>query len=130
MRKPKARLYIRFCMPDGKQSAYCPVLYDSKSRIRSFWCLVKGVPEHHPEATYYKRLKREGKWGWESVGNDASTAFSQWHTRLLVATTAAKSKQDMPTAKDGYRIDDEVAVYLLKRREALAEDLQGIQAKP
>ena len=71
------------------------------------------MPEHHPEATYYKRLKREGKWGWESVGNDASTAFSQWHTRLLVATTAAKSKQDMPTAKDGYRIDDEVAVYLL-----------------
>jgi len=36
--KPKANLYLRFRMPDGKQSAYCPVLYDSKSRIRVVRC--------------------------------------------------------------------------------------------
>ena len=113
MGKPKASLYLRFRMPDGKQSPYCPVLYDSKSRIRPFWCLVKGTPEHHPGATYYKRVKRDGRWEWESVGNDASTALSQSHAAPLAATTAAKSKRDVPTARDGYRIDDEVAVYLL-----------------
>ena len=113
MRKPKASLYLRFRMPDRKQSPYCPVLYDSKSRIRPFWCLVKGMPEHHPGATYYKRVKRDGKWGWESVGNDANTALSQSHATPLVVTKAANSKQNVATAKDGYRIDDEVAVYLL-----------------
>jgi len=112
MRKPKASLYLRFRLPDGKQSPYCSAVYDSKSRMRPFWCLVKGAPEHHPEATYYKRLKREGKWGWESVGNDASTALSQSQATPLVTTTVAKSMQNMPTAKGGYRIDDEVAVYL------------------
>ena len=112
MRKPKASLYLRFRLPDGKQSPYCSAVYDSKSRMRPFWCLVKGAREHHPEATYYKRLKREGKWGWESVGNDASTALSQSQATPLVTTTVAKSMQNMPTAKGGYRIDDEVAVYL------------------
>jgi len=112
MRKPKASLYLRFRLPDGKQSPYCSAVYDSKSRMRPFWCLVKGAPEHHPQATYYKRVKREGKWGWEWIGHDASTALWQSHAAPPVATTAAKSKQDMPTAKDGYRIDDEVAVYL------------------
>jgi hypothetical protein len=43
MRKPKPSLYLRFRLPDGKQSPYCPALYDSKSRMRPFWCLVKGV---------------------------------------------------------------------------------------
>ena len=113
MRKPKASLYLRFRMPDGKQSSYCPVMYDSKSRIRPFWCLVKGMPEHHTGATYYKRAKRDGKWGWESVGNDANTALSQSQETPLVVTKAANAKQNVATAKDGYRIDDEVAVYLL-----------------
>ena len=52
MRKPKPSLYLRFRQPDGKQSSYCPAVFDGKSRLRSFWCLVKGVPEYHPEATY------------------------------------------------------------------------------
>jgi len=61
-------------MSDGKQSPYCPALFDNKSRIRPFWCLVKGIEERHPEATYYNRVKRDGKWLWEAVGNDANTA--------------------------------------------------------
>lgn len=46
-RKPKAKLYLRFRTPDGKQSPYCPALFDHKSRICPFWCLVKGVEELH-----------------------------------------------------------------------------------
>jgi hypothetical protein len=46
-RRPKAKLYLRLRTPDGKQSPYCPALFDHKSRIRPFWCLVKGVEELH-----------------------------------------------------------------------------------
>jgi len=35
-RKSKNRLYLRFRTPAGNQSPYCPALFDSKSRIRSF----------------------------------------------------------------------------------------------
>lgn len=113
-RKPKAKLYLRFRMPDGKQSPYCPALFDNKSRIRPFWCLVKGTPEHHPEATYHKRVKREGKWGWESVGNDANTAYSKMLAGPYpaAATKAADKEPQAPTSKGGCRIDDEIAVYL------------------
>ena len=112
-RKPKAKLYLRFRMPDGKQSPYYPALFDNKSRIRPFWCLVKGTPEHHPEATYYKRVKREGKWGWESLGTDANTAAAKVSAANVSFPDSPKvpDKPETPTAKDGYRIDSEIAVY-------------------
>jgi len=62
--------------PDGKQSPYCPAVYDSKSRIRNFWCLVNGQPEFHPNGYYYHRVKRDGKEKWESLGTDPHRA--QW----------------------------------------------------
>jgi len=46
MARTKERLYLRFRTPNGKQSPYCPALYDKKSRIRPGWCLVRGVEEH------------------------------------------------------------------------------------
>lgn len=112
--KPKAKLYLRFRMPDGKQSPYCPALFDNKSRIRPFWCLVKGMPEHHPEATYHKRVKREGKWEWESVGSDANTAAAKVSAANVSFPVSPKvpDKPETPTAKDGYRIDGEIEVYL------------------
>ena len=112
-RKPKAKLYLRFRMPDGKQSPNCPALFDNKSRIRPFWCLVKGTPEHHPEATYHKRVKREGKWGWESVGNDANTAAAKVSAANVSfpVSTEVPDKLETPTVKECYRIDGEIAVY-------------------
>jgi len=113
-RKPKAKLYLRFRMPDGKQSPYCPALFDNKSRIRPFWCLVKGTPEHHPEATYHPRVKREGKWGFKSVGTDANNAAAKVSAANVSFPVSTKEpdKPETPTAKDGYRIDGEIAVYL------------------
>jgi hypothetical protein len=75
-RKPKAKLYLRFRTPDGKQSPYRPALFDHKSRIRPFWCLVKGVEELRRDGTYYRRVKRDGKLKWESLGNDANAAYT------------------------------------------------------
>jgi len=75
--KPKASLYLRFRQPDGKQSSYCRAIFDGKSRLRPFWCLVKGTAEHHPEATYYHRTKRDGKEAWESLGTDPAAAWNK-----------------------------------------------------
>lgn len=62
-------------------------------------------------------MKREGKWGWESVGTDANTAWTKAQAGSIclpaVSTTAGdRQEPDAPTAKGGYRIDDEIAVYL------------------
>jgi site-specific recombinase XerD len=112
-RKPKAKLYLRFRTPHGKQSPYCPALFDHKSRIRPFWCLVKGAEELHRDGTYYRRAKREGKWKWESLGNDANAAYTKLDVPpLLSLKPAGKSEAAVPTVKDGFRIDDEIAVYL------------------
>jgi hypothetical protein len=59
--KARPKLYLKFRQPDGKQSPYCPAVFDKKSRIRNFWCRVKGTPEFHPEGYYYQRVKRDGK---------------------------------------------------------------------
>ena len=67
MRKKKIRLYLRCRQSDGKQSPYCPTLFDSKSLMRPFWCAVKGVAEHRPEGFYYQRMEREGKQAWMSL---------------------------------------------------------------
>jgi hypothetical protein len=112
-RKSKPSLYLRFRTPDGKQSPYCPALYDSKSRIRPFWCLVKGVEEQHNDGTYYRRAKRDGKWKWESLGHDANDAAARLNVTPIVPVKLPPSEALVTaTAKDGCRIDEEIAVYL------------------
>ena|SRR5208282_3182744 len=117
MRKPKPSLYLRFRQPDGKQSSYCPAVFDGKSRLRPFWCLVKGVPEHHPEATYHQRTKRNGKGAWESLGTDPAAAWN----KATVGKSVDTCKQELavqltppePTVTtDSYRMDDEIKTYL------------------
>lgn len=114
-KKKASNLYLRFRQPDGKQSPYCPALYDNKSRIRPFWCLVRGTEEHHPEASYYRRWKRDGKWSWESL-TDANTAWCKATAGPILipaadkpATTETKSDS---IAKDSYRLVEEVGEYL------------------
>lgn len=115
MARMKERLYLRFRTPDGKQSPYCPVLYDKKSRLRAGWCLVRGVEERHPEATYYQRIKRDGKWAWQARGTDSATAFSksaaianqqEWET------TKPKQKPSPELLTLTFRVEDEVKIYL------------------
>lgn len=112
-RKLKAKLYLRFRTPDGKQSPYCPAVFDHKSRIRAFWCLVKGVEELHRDGTYYRRVKREGKSKWEWLGKDAHAACATLDVPpIILVMPAGNNEAVAPTVKDGFRIDDEIAVYL------------------
>jgi hypothetical protein len=117
MRKPKPSLYLRFRQPAGKQSSYCPAVFDGKSRLSPFWCLVKGVPEHHPQATYHQRTKRNGKGAWESLGTDPAAAWN----KATVGKSVDTCKQELavqltppePTVTtDSFRMDDEIKTYL------------------
>ncbi len=60
--KARPKLDLKFRQLDGKQSPYCRALFDQRSRIRPFWCLVKGIEEFHPDGYYYQRVKRDVKW--------------------------------------------------------------------
>jgi integrase/recombinase XerD len=117
MRKPKPSLYLRFRQPDGKQSSYCPAVFDGKSRLRSFWCLVRGTEEHHPEATYHQRTKRNGKEAWESLGTDPAAAWNKATVGKSVDTCkqelAAQRTPPEPTVTtNSFRMDDEIKTYL------------------
>jgi hypothetical protein len=116
VRKPKPSLYLRFRQPDGKQSSYCRAIFDGKSRLRPFWCLVRGTEEHHPEATHYQRIKRDGKGAWESLGTDPSAAWNKATVGKSIDTCkhelAAQPKSEPSLTKESYRLDDEVKTYL------------------
>src|SRR5580658_343084 len=111
-RKSKAKLYLRFRTPDGKQSPYCPALFDHKSRIRPYWCLVKGVEELHRDGTYCRRVRRDGKLKWEWLGKDAHAAYATLDVLPIVFVKSAANNGAASTVKNGFRIDDEIAVYL------------------
>ena len=130
MPRPKPKLYLRFRTPDGRQP-YCPVVYDSKSRLRTFWCLVSGVPEHHPEGVYYHRFKRDGKWVWMSLGTDPSTAESKSLAQakvrepefVAIPGIAEQKPQPKPepVVKSGYRLNDEASEYLTNAAKLAAK---------
>ena len=120
--KARPKLYLKFRQLDGKQSPYCRALFDQKSRIRPFWCLVKGIEEFQPDGYYYQRVKRDGKWAWVALGRDPSTA---WNKSLAQAKVRDPEfvpgipglpeprREPVPVAKNpGFRVDDEVKVYL------------------
>ena len=77
-------LYLRYRTPDGKQSPCRPVAWDAKKRLRPGWCLVAGVAEQHSEWTYHLRYKNDdGKWLWESVGDDPLVAMDARKSRSV-----------------------------------------------
>jgi len=121
-------LYLRYRTPEGKQSTYRPVLYDAKKRLRPGWCMVSGVAEHHRECTYHLRYKKDGKWLWESVGDDPNHAMTQRSSRSYheavnaaiaekaPATIVAAQEPDMKlsavSSPGKFRVDEEVKTYL------------------
>jgi integrase len=105
MPKYRDRLYLRFRDQNGKQQFY-RASYDSKSRLRPGWCIINGAPEHHPEAIYYERVKRDGRWTWQSLADDAVIA------RKSAPAERPQPASEKPKTVDGFRLDDEIAVYL------------------
>jgi integrase/recombinase XerD len=68
MAKVSVYLRIRITTPEGKISQpYCKAVRACRGRLKPFWCLVKGVEEHHAEGTYCLRYKLHGKMKWETI---------------------------------------------------------------
>src|SRR3984957_688726 len=126
-------LYLRYRTPEGKQSPCRPVAFDAKARLRPGWCMVGGVAEQHSECTYHLRYKnKDGKWMWESVGDDPAVAMDARKSRSVPKYRQAQAEayrkgQDAkeqavatplvvapePDSSTGqFRIADEVKTYL------------------
>ena len=82
MAKAKVGLYLRY-RQEGKQSPYRPVCWDVEKRLRPFWCVVRGIEEHHPEGSYHLRYGINGKQVWEPVGGADPIALRSSHTHDL-----------------------------------------------
>ena len=83
----RARLYIRVRLEDGRHPFLQPV-YSANAKIKSFYAVVNGEPEHHPEGVYYARYVRGGKRVWEAVGTDAASATIALRKRNAILTAA------------------------------------------
>ena len=125
-RKSKATLYLRIRTEDGKQR-YCPVIWQVKNRrLQPHWCLVGGVPEHHPEAAYHLRYRVDGRQIWENIGDDPEHALELKATRfdqlthpnsrdgkIFAENCRPASKLDPEALPDKRcRLDQEIKTYL------------------
>lgn len=124
MATPKVSIYLRIRQPDGKQP-YCLAAWETKKDLKAHWCVVQGVPEHHPEGTYHLRYRVNGKRVWESVSDDAITAVNLRDSRLfqlkhpnsqsgqrLAETHKAQAAEQNTCTIERLRIADEVKTYL------------------
>jgi integrase/recombinase XerD len=128
MAKAKVGLYLRY-RQEGKQSPYRPVLWDAKKRLRPFWCMVRGVEEHHPEGSYHLRYGVNGKQVWEPVRGADPTALrnSRAHdlnnpkdssSQRLVESHTAVEVPVPGAAKDRLKLDDAIRIYLTTGKAA------------
>lgn len=125
-RKSKATIYLRIRTAEGRQP-YCPVIWETKNRrLKPHWCLVGGVPEHHPEAAYHLRYRVDGRQIWENVGNDPEHAVDLRSTRgdqlahpntrdgKIFAENCRPAPKSAPEAsyEGRFRLDQEIKTYL------------------
>jgi integrase/recombinase XerD len=71
----KVRIKIRVRLSDGTYPFLDPVL-SANGKVKPFYAVVDGKPEHHPEGAYFLRYAKNGKRVWERVGNDAQLALT------------------------------------------------------
>lgn len=81
----RARLYIRVRLKDGHHPFLEPA-YSADAKIKPFYAVVNGEPEHHPESVYYVRYVRRGKRVWEPVGTDTASAAIALRKRNAILT--------------------------------------------
>jgi len=128
--KQKVSVYIRIRLDDGSQP-YCPVVWQNKKSLKPHWCLVKGVPEEHPEGTYHLRYRLNGKQVWEHAGDNPDNVIAFRQARLFplanpntetgqrLADEHNKPAPRTPKPKeDRLTLDDTVRIYLTTGKAA------------
>lgn len=118
----KVRLYIRIRLTNGARPYANPV-YSANKKLKPFYALVAGKPEHHPEGVYNLRYRKNGKLVWESVGTDPQTAATKRSKQeLLLATQEAGIEVVNETSEpEGQPLAEAVAEYLAEVKAAKAK---------
>jgi hypothetical protein len=73
MKTLKVRLYLRVQLSD-RRNAFVDPVWNGNRTLRASYALIGGLPEHHPEGTYYLRFLRSGKRVWQPLGPDPDVA--------------------------------------------------------
>jgi len=108
----KAHLHIRIKLPDGSRR-YSEPVYSTNRKLRPFFALVDGKPEHHPEGVYHLRFLQNSKHIWKAVGSDAQEALrlqrqieltmnGQEAGLVIEAPTVLSAGRDLNTAIRNY----------------------------
>ena len=66
---------VRVRLSDGTYPFLDPI-ESANGKLKPFYAIVDGKPEHHPEGNYFLRYAKNGKRVWERVGNDAQLALT------------------------------------------------------
>jgi integrase len=119
-------LKIRVRLPDGSRPFLNPVI-SGNNKLKPFYAVVDGKPEHHPEGSYFLRYAgQDGKRVWAPVGNDPQLALTEklkremWVGAQAVGVEVVDDAPVTPTTK-GTPITDAIAEYLAEVKEAKAQ---------
>src|ERR1035438_4596410 len=111
MGKPTISVYLRISSPQR----YRKPVWESRTMLRPYWCIVNDQPEHHPEGTYQLRYRKAGKQVWETVqgdGLDALTLSKQRAIELSRKPLGRPKSEPERTEVASFKVSDEVKVYL------------------
>jgi integrase len=111
MGKPTVSVYLRISSPQR----YRKPVWESRTMLRPYWCIVNDQPEHHPEGTYQLRYRKAGKQVWETVqgdGLDALTLSKQRAIELSRKPLGRPKSEPERTEVASFKVSDEVKVYL------------------
>jgi hypothetical protein len=99
VKTPKARLYIRVRLPDGRDAFLDPV-WNRNRTLRVGYALTDEQPRHHPERVYYLRFLRDAKRVWQRVGQDPNLAITALrNTEHDLQSIANRLPWDVPTLR-------------------------------
>ena len=115
----KVKLYIRVRRPDGTRQYLNPV-FSANGKLKPFYALVQGKPEHHPEGVYNLRYKKAGKLVWRITGTDpqqAVTAQLKLERTIAAKEVGLEIKEQAPEVP-GRSLAESIATYLKEVKNA------------
>jgi integrase/recombinase XerD len=118
----KVRIKIRVRLSDGTYPFFDPI-ESANGKLKPFYAIVDGKPEHHPEGNYFLRYAKNGKRVWERVGNDAQLALTAKQKRektLEAKAIGVEVVEDAPLTGKQTPLTEAVAEYLAEVKAAKA----------
>jgi integrase/recombinase XerD len=118
----KVRIKIRVRLSDGTYPFLDPI-ESANGKLKPFYAIVDGKPEHHPEGTYFLRYAKNGKRVWERVGNDSQLALTAKQKRektLEAKAVGVEVVEAGPVTGKQTPLTEAIAEYLAEVKAAKA----------